>query len=95
MSADTITQAIENAERKKQLRLAYAKVFTSESGRLVLEDMKKRFGWDGDVERPSCRPGMAPTDAFLVDGMKEPVRHILAMLQTVDEQPKPTNAVTQ
>lgn len=80
------------AERQKQLRMDYGQVFGSEAGRRVLSDLKRRYGWNGDVEHPSARAGARAEDVFLIDGMKEPVRHILAMLQPTDEQPKPTEA---
>lgn len=80
------------AERQKQLRLDYGAVFGSLAGQRVLEDLKKRYGWNGAVELPTARVGARAEDVFLIDGMKEPVRHILAMLQPVDEQPKPTTA---
>lgn len=80
------------AERQRQLRIDYGTVFGSLAGQRVLEDLKKRYGWNGAVENPSARVGARAEDVFLIDGMKEPVRHILAMLQPVDEQPKPTEA---
>jgi len=80
--------------RQAQLRIEYGKVFNSESGKLVLADLKQQFGWQGDIERPSARFGTRPEDVFLTEGMKEPVRHILAMITPiVTTEKKETKAI--
>ena len=85
--------AEQRAERLRiaqaQMRIAYRQVFGSETGKLVLEDLKQRFGWKGNIERPSAFMGARPEDVFLTEGLKEPVRHILAMIeQEASDEPK-------
>lgn len=67
-------------EAKRQLLMAYGRFANSEDGRLIIGDLMKRYGWSTEgIERPCFQPGMQPEDAIHRDGMKEPVRHILAM----------------
>jgi hypothetical protein len=83
------------AEAKKQLRVSYQTIFNSEHGRRVLDDLKRKCGFGpSGIENPSAVIGSRPEDVFLREGMKEPIRHILAWLEKVDEQPKPTEAIT-
>ena len=89
-------QADAKKQAQEQLRLDYRGLFNSDKGKNVLRDLKKRFGWKngGDVESPSYRFGMSHADSALTEGMKEPVRHILAMTeQTASTEPKPTRAI--
>lgn len=81
---------------KQQMRMSYGMVFHSEHGKRVLADLKARYGWDGEIERPSYRPGMTFDQVAAADSIKEPIRHILAMIQPFPEQPqpKPTTATS-
>ncbi len=78
---------------KAQMRLDYTRLFTSEIGGKVLADLKGRYGWQGSVERPSARVGARAEDVFLTEGMKEPIRHILAMIESEDNKPTETKAI--
>lgn len=87
----------EKAQREqRQLRISYGFTFSGEHGKRVLEDLKARFGFDGDIERPSYRPGMDHASTAAADAMKEPIRHIMAMLVPPSDQPqpKPTTATS-
>ena len=87
---ETVEQRSERIKLlQDQLRIDYGMLFTSEKGLRVLDDLKQRFGWKGNIERPSAHIGARPDDVFLTEGMKEVVRHILAMTEQVTtEQPK-------
>jgi len=71
--------------RRARVRQAYAEVFHSEAGRMVLDSLKANFGWRGNIELPSYRVGMPHADMAFIEGQKEVVRHILASLA----EPKP------
>lgn len=72
----------EKARREAILRKSYFDVFKSDGGKAVLADLRLRYGFESDgVERPSARIGMRAEDVFLTEGMKEPVRHILRMIE--------------
>jgi len=86
---DPTTNPVEEKRMKdEQLRIYYRMIFGSEHGKAILADLKHRFGWKGDVEAPSALPGSRPEDVFLTEGMKNPVRYILAMIQQGTEKPK-------
>jgi len=73
--------AAERLEAKRmQVRQAYAEVFHSEAGRVVLDSLKANFGWRGHIELPSYRVGMPHADMAFIEGQKEVVRHILASI---------------
>lgn len=82
--------------KQQQLRMSYGLMFGGEHGKLILADLKHRFGWDGNIERSSYRPGMSHADMSFVEGSKEVVRHVLAMIEPLPEkpEPKPKTAVT-
>lgn len=77
-------------ESQKQLRLAYGRVFETPDGKAILEDLQARYGWKGGIELPSYTPQATAESAIHRDGMKEPVRHILRMVNA--GQPKPEEA---
>jgi len=79
--------------KRMQVRQAYAEVFHSEAGRLVLDSLRANFGWRGNIELPSYRVGMAHADMAFIEGQKEVVRHILSVIseRPVVAQPKNTN----
>ncbi|EIP99337.1 hypothetical protein OpiT1DRAFT_03851 [Opitutaceae bacterium TAV1] len=69
-----------NEEQK--LREAYAAVFNNGSGQTVLNDLFRAFGFTPDgIENPSFTGDCPTTTVIHREGMKEPVRHILAMLR--------------
>ena len=81
-----------------QLRLDYRMLFNSERGKKLLKDMKSKFGWreGGNIESPSATFGTDPNDAFLKEGMKQPIRYILAMTeQETSTDPKSTRAINE
>ena len=66
-------------ERRRKLRAAYGRAFSTEDGRTVLTDLLASFGFSADgIEKPSAQYGANAQDVFLREGMKEPVRRILA-----------------
>lgn len=83
--------------QQRQLRMSYGMLFSSEHGKMVLADLKRRYGFDGDIERPSYRAGMSFDAVAAADSLKEPIRHILAMIQPPSDKPqsKPEIATTQ
>lgn len=89
-------EQVKLAQKQRQLRISYGMVFGSEHGKVVLADLKSRFGWDGDIERPSYRAGMTFDQVANADGMKEVVRHVMAMqvVQDDNEKPRPQVATT-
>lgn len=91
----TAEQAAQKAHQR-QLRMSYGMLFASEHGKIVLADLKARYGWDGDIERPVYRAGQSFDQTAAIDAMREPVRHILAMQTVPDDkpQPKPTTATS-
>lgn len=89
-------EQIKLAQKQRQLRISYGMVFGSEHGKVVLADLKARYGWDGDIERPSYRTGMTFDQVANVEGMKAVVRYVMAMqvVQDEDTKPKPSTATT-
>lgn len=77
--------------------MSYGQLFGSQHGQVVLADLKARYGWDvdGDIERPVYRPGQSFDQTASIDAMREPVRHILAMIAPLADKPaeKPTTAI--
>jgi hypothetical protein len=71
-------------EENWQLCLKYKRIFNSPEGQEILEDMKRIFGWYNS----SATHGMTPTDVFLNEGMKSPIRHIEAQLRRKNEAEK-------
>lgn len=58
-------------------------MFEGEHGKIVLEDLLQKFGFTKDgIENPSYRPGMDAQEVAHTEGMKEPVRHILASIHS-------------
>ncbi len=78
----------------RQLRISIGFCFSGDHGKRVLAHLKARYGWDGDIERPSYRPGMSHADMAFTEGMKEPVRHLLAMTSSPENEPQPKPATT-
>lgn len=72
-------QVARNKERENQLKQAYSRFLESEDGQNIMEDLMGRYGWRNGMEMPTYRTGMTSMDASHRDGMKEPIRHILAM----------------
>lgn len=65
-----------------KVRTAYCRVFESEGGKLVLSDLLQKFGFTSDgIENPSYTPGLDAAQVAHREGMKEPVRHILASIR--------------
>jgi hypothetical protein len=75
----------------QELRASYAIAFGGEHGVKVLANLKKTFGWQGNVERPSAHRGERVEDVFLTEGGKEVVRHILAMIEAAPDRPQPVD----
>ncbi len=80
-----ITPEIEEAQKRqeaaKQLRFAYARLFASADGQVVLEDLKRQFGfYPNGLEKSTYTPGLPPNDFIHRDGAKQPVRHILKQI---------------
>jgi hypothetical protein len=71
-------------EEAKQLRLAYGRIFGSEDGKLVMADLKRRYGWRDGVEMPCYTSGLCSNDFIHREGMREPVRYILRLLTVQD-----------
>jgi hypothetical protein len=79
---------------RRRLEAAYGRVFGSDEGHWVLEDLFFRYGFTAEgIERPSVLAGESHADAARRDGMKEVVRHILRMCgawcQVPDCEPVP------
>lgn len=93
-SPDKTPEQAKKELQQRQLRISYGYSFSGDHGKRVLADLKARFGWDGEIERPSYIPGMDHARTAHADGLKEPVRHIMAMLVPMDDKPqdKPTTA---
>jgi hypothetical protein len=83
----------ERGQRDEQLRLDYKLFFQSDRGKKIMDDLKQRFGWTGEIERASAVVGMRNEEVWLREGMKQPIRHILSMMTLEqDTQPKATEA---
>ena len=77
--ADAEAQEEQIANKRIQARQAYARLFSSPDGKVVLADLMEAFGWREGVELPCYKPGINDNDSSHRDGMKEPVRRILRM----------------
>ena len=74
-------EAEKRAEAQKQMRFAYARLFASADGQVVLEDLKRQFGfYPNGLEKSTYTPGLPPNDFIHRDGAKQPVRHILKQI---------------
>jgi hypothetical protein len=74
-------EAEKRQEAQKQLRFAYARLFASADGLVVLEDLKRQFGfYRNGLEKSTYTPGLPPNDFIHRDGAKQPVRHILKQI---------------
>ena len=81
-----------------QLKIDYRFIFNGEKGGAILKDLKSKFGWrdGGNIESPTATFGTDPNDAFLKEGMKQPIRYILAMTeQETSNDPKSTRAINE
>lgn len=97
---ETNTTDREAAEKReeaaKQLRMAYARLFASADGQVVLADLKREFGFYANgLEKSTYQPGLPPNDFIHRDGAKQPVRHILRKITPIDgEHSTPNEAQT-
>jgi hypothetical protein len=73
-------QAALNRERERQRTiLAYHRLFESEEGRVVLDDLKKAFATE--LQMFSAAQDFNPIPAAIRDGQRGVVLHIEAMLR--------------
>lgn len=76
----------QNMEREKKARVianAYHRLFNSDDGRVVLGDLKKRFGLEAPIFTPISKGDHSaydPLTAALTDGGRRVVIHILQIL---------------
>lgn len=81
-----------------ELRRDYALVFSGPRGERVLEDMGRLFGvkrvGQYVIEQPSAVPGMRNEEVWMREGMKQPLRHILAMMTTRETEQRPDKAIS-
>ena len=64
-------------ERSEKIK-AYKRLFSTDDGKAVLEDLLARYGFDENgVERIGVRPGQTHADLALIEGMKEVLRYVL------------------
>lgn len=68
------------ASKSHQLKVVYGRVFNSADGQLILEDLQRQFGFRKGVENQSYSQGISSLDMVARDQMKQPVRHILRMI---------------
>lgn len=73
-------------DNAKQLRMSYARLFASEDGRRIMDDLKRRYGWQNDVELPCYQPNMTNNDFIHREGMREPIRYILRQMAKKTEE---------
>lgn len=82
-----------------ELRRDYALVFSGPRGEKVLEDLMRSFGvrkvGQYLIEQPSATPGMRNEEVWMREGMKQPLRHILAMMTTRETEQRPDKAISQ
>jgi len=72
------TEQVHSPEQERlALRRAYAQLFSGEVGKVVLDDLLRRYGWREGVELASYRVGMGHADMAFVEGQKEVVRYVL------------------
>lgn len=90
ISDKAAAEAKKAAEKNWQMVLAYKRLFGSEDGKAVLEDMERQFGYHA-----STVANYNAHATYHKEGMKEPLRHIHYMLdrKNKDEEPKPTEAI--
>jgi hypothetical protein len=66
-----------------ELKMMYRKVFSSEEGQLVLQDLKNRSFFDTSTTEIQ---GIWYTDRiFFHEGIRSSILHIVTMIETVDE----------
>jgi hypothetical protein len=87
-----MTEQETKAAQEAELRLAYGHTFTGPKGEAVLKDLRARFGFKGTIEQPSAVPGMRNEEVWMREGMKQPMRHILAMMAKPEQEPRPQTA---
>ena len=63
-------------ERLRETARAYRRVFATEDGQRLREDLRAQFGYG----KPSARAGMRNEEVWLAEGMKLPLLHIDRML---------------
>lgn len=84
--SDPTTQTTESdAERRsteqRNLTRAYKRCFASEDGRIVLADLKKKYGFDPDgIENDDFVYGCTATDMAYRTGNKSPLRYVMKMV---------------
>ncbi|EIQ00868.1 hypothetical protein OpiT1DRAFT_05425 [Opitutaceae bacterium TAV1] len=70
-------------EHAEKMRNAYCRMFASDHGKLVLADLLAKYGFTEDgIENPSYLPGRDAAEVAHKEGMKEPIRHILAAIRS-------------
>jgi hypothetical protein len=70
--------AKQGEQERKQRVLDYKALFGGERGARILADLDRLFGYT----KPSAQPGMRNEEVWLREGMKMPMRHIHAALET-------------
>lgn len=88
----------ERVERdERQLRISAGFCLGGDHGKRLFEHLKARYGWKGEIEQPSYRPGMTFDQVASVEGQKEVVRHLMALIAPQNDEPqqKPTTATSQ
>lgn len=88
--ADAKREAEKRKEAANQTRMAYGRVFGTPDGERILADLQAAFGWREGVETSAYRPDLAPEAAIHRDGQRDPIRHILRMINA--GKPKPNEA---
>ncbi|HWL54286.1 MAG TPA: hypothetical protein VNQ90_17735 [Chthoniobacteraceae bacterium] len=68
--------AIERAKHAQRVVNAYRRVFGSEEGKLVLEDLRGKFGTDKPAFIPKPDGGFDPLWAAVRDGQRQVVIHV-------------------
>lgn len=92
----------DNEAKAEQMRIAYGRVFLGPKGEPneVLIDLLRAFGMKhveglAFIEQQSAIPGMRNEEVWMREGMKQPLRHILATLaKDTKTEPKPKEAQT-
>lgn len=75
--ADTITKTdLDKAKEKARLLTAYHRVFKTDEGKLVLEDLRRAFGTDYPAFRADKEGRYDALHAALRDGQRQVLLHI-------------------
>jgi hypothetical protein len=77
--ADDKLAALDRERERQRTINAYHRVFLGEEGKVVLEDLKRSFGTDGQAFLPGH--DFNPIPAAIRDGQRGVVLHIKAMLR--------------